>query len=100
MIKIVDTDNMERVLQIRDLPKPAKHVAFNPRGDILTVSCTDGIVYFYSLKEEQPQLLRKIDGLVNALESEDEASAVAEWHPDGRAFAAPTATRGITASTA
>ncbi|KAL9050380.1 MAG: hypothetical protein Q9162_006660 [Coniocarpon cinnabarinum] len=94
VIKIVDTENMQRLLQIGDLPKPAKHVAFNPSGDILTASCADGVVYFYSMKEEQPELIRKIDGLVRAVETDDEASVKAEWHPDGRAFAAATATRG------
>ena len=94
LIKIVDVDNMDHVLQIRGLNKPAKHVTFDPSGNILTASCSDGNVYFYSMREAQPELIRKVDGLIRALETSEYASSKVEWHPDGRAFAAPTATRG------
>lgn len=95
VIKIVDTENLDHVLQIRELSRPAKHLTFDPSGNILTASCSDGSVHFYSLKEEQPELIRRIDALVRAIETDDEASAKVQWHPDGRAFAAPTPTRGI-----
>ena len=95
LIKVVDTENMERVFTIRDLNKPAKHVSFDPSGNILTASCSDGNVYFYSMKEERPELVRKVDGLIRSVEGEDEACVKALWHPDGRAFAAPTAARGL-----
>lgn len=37
--------------------------------------------------------MRKVDGLIRQLETTDEASSRAIWHPDGRAFAVPTVTR-------
>ena len=42
-----------------------------------------------------PELVKKVDGLIRPLETDLEASSRAIWHPDGRAFAAPTATRDI-----
>ena len=94
-IKIVDTRDMTRVLYIRDLPKPPKHLSFHPSGSHLAVSCTDGIVYVYSVTTEDPTLSRKFDGLIRRLEPDDEKSSKAIWHPDGRAFATPTATRDV-----
>ena len=86
---------MTRVLYLRDLPKPTKHLSFHPSGAYLAVSCTDGVIYIYSLSTEEPELVRKVDGVIRSLETDVETSARAVWHPDGRAFAAPTATREI-----
>lgn len=94
-VKIIDTGDMTRVLYIRDLPKSTKHLTFHPSGSYLAISCTDGIVYIYSITTEQPDLVRKVDGLIRSLEGDAEASSRAIWHPDGRAFAAPTATKDI-----
>ena len=86
---------MTQVLYLRDLPKSAKHLTFDPSGTFLAVSCIDGIIYIYSLSTEQPDLIRKVDGLIQVLEPDSEKSSKAVWHPDGRAFAAPTTTRDI-----
>ncbi|KAL8900736.1 MAG: hypothetical protein Q9207_005550 [Kuettlingeria erythrocarpa] len=94
-IKIVDIQDMIKLLHIRDLPKPPKHLSFHPSGSYLAASCTDGIVYIYSINTEEPTLVKKIDGLIRRLESDDERSSRAIWHPDGRAFAIPTATREV-----
>ncbi len=82
-------------MHLREQPKPAKHVTFDPTGSFVTVSCSDGIVYLYSLSTEEPELIRKIDGVIRRLETDDEATSRAVWHPDGRAFAAATGTRDI-----
>ena len=94
-VKVVDTGEMTRVLYLRDIPKPTKHLSFHPSGSYLAASGTDGIVYIYSLTTEEPKLLRKVDGLIRNLEADAEASSSAIWHPDGRAFAVPTATRDV-----
>lgn len=86
---------MTRVLYLREHPKPAKHVTFHHSGSYIAVSCTDGIIYIYSLSTEAPEMLRKVDGVIRNLETDAEMSSRAIWHPDGRAFAAPTATRDI-----
>ena len=83
------------VLYLRDMPKPTNHLSFDPSGTYITASCTDGIVYLYRLSKEEPELIRKIDGLILSLETESDKSSKVIWHPDGRAFAAPTATRDI-----
>src|SRR4051794_20981847 len=85
---------MTRVLYLRERTKPVKHLSFHPDGSYLAASCSDGLVYVYSLSTEEPQLVKKVDGLIRCLETESEASSRAIWHPDGTAFAAPTATRG------
>lgn len=87
---------MDRVLYLREQQKAVKSVSFDPSGALLSVCCSDGIIYFYNVQSDQPQLVRKVDGLIRAVETEDEASVQAVWHPDGRAFAVPTATRGRT----
>ncbi|MCJ1432139.1 hypothetical protein MMC27_001495 [Xylographa pallens] len=94
-VKIVNTRDSDRILFLRNQPKPTKHLSFHPSGSYLAASCTDGIVYIYSLSTEEPELERKVDGLIRALETDAEPSSKAIWHPDGRAFAAPTATRDI-----
>ncbi|KAL9109577.1 MAG: hypothetical protein Q9227_005757 [Pyrenula ochraceoflavens] len=77
------------------LPKPAKHVAWDPKGRYIAVSCTNGIIYVHSMTSEGPRLVREIDGIVTPSENESLVSTKAVWHPDGRTFAAPTATRDI-----
>jgi len=93
-VKLVDVNDMTRVQYLREQEKPVKHISFHPNGRLLTVSCTDGVIYVYSIDGPVPELTKKIDGIVKRLESEEQASAEVAWHPDGRAFAAPTATKG------
>ncbi|KAF2840400.1 putative chromosome segregation protein [Patellaria atrata CBS 101060] len=93
VVKVVNTNDMTRVIYLRDQPRSVKHVSFDPSGTYLTASCTDGVVYVYSLSSEQPKLVRKVDDLIRSLEPEVEASSKVVWHPDGRAFGAPTGTR-------
>ena len=86
---------MTKVLYLREQPKPAKHLSFDKSGSTIAMSCCDGIVYMYSLSSEEPKLLKKLDGLIKSLETEAESSSKVFWHPDGRAFAVPTATRDL-----
>ncbi|WPH01207.1 Hypothetical protein R9X50_00404300 [Acrodontium crateriforme] len=92
-VKIVNTQDMTKVSYLRDQSRPVKHVSFDSSGSTLAVSCTDGMIYMYSVSSEVPQLLKRVDGLIPMLETDAEATAKVVWHPDGRAFAAPTATR-------
>lgn len=93
-IKIVNVDDMTRVRYIRDLAKPIKHVTFDFNGEYLMTSCTDGSIHVYDTMSEEPQLLRKVEGLIPRVEPDVQTSSAVVWHPDGRAFAAPTATKG------
>lgn len=92
VVKVVNTQDMTRVLYLREQAKPVKHVSFDHSGSLLAVSCSDGFVYMYSLSSEEPQLIKKLDGLIKVLETDSQSSAKIIWHPDGRAIAAPTAT--------
>jgi len=47
----------------------------------------------YSISSETPQLLKRLDGLIKATETDAETSSRVVWHPDGRAFVVPTATK-------
>ncbi|KAE9372139.1 chromosome segregation protein-like protein [Stipitochalara longipes BDJ] len=95
VVKIIRTNDTSVVMSLREQPKPVKHLSFDPSSKYIALSCTDGLIYVYSLVNDEPELVRKIDGLIRTLETEDEVSSKVVWHPDGRAFAAPTATRDI-----
>ncbi|KAB5586068.1 WD40-repeat-containing domain protein [Coniochaeta sp. 2T2.1] len=94
-VKLVDTENMTNVRTLREHNKPTKHLSFHPKGDLLALSCTDGTIYVYSLTSEQPELIRKVDGVIGRLEADADASSKVVWHPDGRAFAVATPTSDI-----
>lgn len=94
-VKIVNTKEITQVKHLREHSKPARHVTLDPQGRMAALSCTDGIIYIYSLTAEEPQLIRKVDGIIGAVDSETEISTRVVWHPDGRAFAVPTPTKDI-----
>ncbi|KAB8303801.1 hypothetical protein EYC80_005175 [Monilinia laxa] len=94
-VKIVDTNNVNHIMYLDEHEKPAKHISFDPSNNFITLSCTDGMIYIYSLLEDNARLLRKIDGMIRAVETDDEISSKVVWHPDGRVFAAPTSTRDV-----
>jgi chromosome transmission fidelity protein 4 len=94
-VKLVGIEDNTKLLNLNEHGKPTKHLTFDPKGSMLTLSCTDGVIYVYSLTAEHPELIRKVDGVIGRLETESEASCRAVWHPDGRAFAVPTPTRDI-----
>nr|POF17785.1 minichromosome loss protein 1 [Quercus suber] len=93
-VKIVKVNDMSKVLFLRDQTKPVKHVSFDMSGSTIAASSSDGTLYMYSISSEEPQLVKRIDGLISALETDAEESAQVAWHPDGRAFAAPTRMKG------
>ena len=95
VVKVVKTSDPSSVVYLREQLKPVKHISFDPTSTYLALSCTDGLVYIYSLEGDEPELIRKIDGLIRTVETDAEVCAKVAWHPDGRAFAAPTATRDI-----
>ena len=94
-VKVVNIEDTYKILYLKEQPKPIKHLSFDPSGSYITASCTDGNVYLYSLSKEEPELVRKVEGVIRSLEAESEITSRTIWHPDGRAFAAPTATRDI-----
>ncbi|CAG8402790.1 unnamed protein product [Penicillium salamii] len=94
-VKMVKVDDMHQVKYLREQSKGTKHVTFDPSSRYATISGTDGILYIYSLEEDEPQLVRKLDGAIRRLEAEAEATSKAVWHPDGTAFATAEATRDI-----
>ncbi|KAF7518816.1 hypothetical protein G7054_g13326 [Neopestalotiopsis clavispora] len=94
-VKVVNTSDNSQVRTLKEHGKPTKHLVFDPKGNTVALSCTDGVVYIYSLTSEEPELIRKMDGIIGALDAESEISSLVAWHPDGRAFALPTPTRDI-----
>ncbi|OLL24004.1 Minichromosome loss protein 1 [Neolecta irregularis DAH-3] len=87
VVKIINTSDMLRVIQLRNQSRSIKHVTFHPAGTVVCASCTDGIIYIYSLSTDEPTLLKKLDGVIPRVEPESDISCKALWHPDGRAFA-------------
>ena len=94
-MKVVNTADMNQILYLREQPRSVKHVSFDPSGSTLAVSCTDGMIYIYSISSKTPQLTKRIDGIIKGLDPDAESSAEVFWHPDGRAFAVPNQTRGM-----
>lgn len=94
-VKLVNIEDMTQVKYLREQAKGTKHITFDPNGRFVAVSCTDGVVYLYTMDTEEPELVRKLDGAIRRLEPEDEATARVVWHPDGTAFASAEATRDI-----
>lgn len=95
-VKVVGTEDTSKIFHLKEHNKPTKHVAFDPKGSLLALSCTDGLVYVYSMTApDGPELIKKVDGVIGANETASESSSAVAWHPDGRAFAAPTPTRDI-----
>ncbi|KAK2592938.1 DNA polymerase alpha accessory factor Mcl1 [Conoideocrella luteorostrata] len=94
-VKLVNTKDITQVKHLRDHSKPARHVSLDQHGSLAALSCTDGIIYVYSLTAEEPELIRTVDGIIGAVDSEMEVSTRVVWHPDGRAFAVPTPTKEI-----
>lgn len=94
-VKIVNTKDITKFWHLREHARAARNVSFDPSGNLIAVSCTDGIIYVYSLTADEPELIRKVDGIIASVDSESEVSTQVAWHPDGRAFAVPTPTKDI-----
>jgi chromosome transmission fidelity protein 4 len=94
-VKIVNTQDISQVKYLREHARAVRNVSFDPQGRLVALSGTDGIVYVYSLTAEEPELIRKVDGVIGAVDTDTENSTRAAWHPDGRAFAVPTPMRDI-----
>ncbi|OJD26907.1 hypothetical protein ACJ73_01699 [Blastomyces percursus] len=95
VVKVVNLHDMTIVKYLRYQSKGVKHVNFDPTGRFIAVSGSDGIIYIYSVDGPQPELVKKIDGIIGRLETDHEATSRAVWHPDARAFAAVEPTRDI-----
>ncbi|KAI1210636.1 WD40 repeat-like protein [Annulohypoxylon truncatum] len=94
-VKLVRTDDNTKIRHLKEHNKSTKHLSFDTKGTTVALACTDGIVYVYSLTSDEPELIKKVDGVIGALDTESDASSKISWHPDGRAFAVPTPTRDI-----
>jgi len=95
VVKVVNTNDNVQIMYLRDQSRSVKHVTFHPTGTYLAASGTDGIIYVYSISSQQPSLIKKVEDVIQALEPDDDATSKAAWHPDGRAFAAVTPTKGM-----
>ncbi|KAK7416256.1 DNA polymerase alpha accessory factor Mcl1 [Neonectria punicea] len=94
-VKLVNTQDIMQVRHLREHGRQVRHVSFDPLGRLVALSGVDGIIYVYSLTAEEPELIRKVDGVIGALDQMDDATAKVAWHPDGRAFAVSTPTKDI-----
>lgn len=95
VVNVISLEDTRQKRILRDQPRAVKHVAFDNTGKQLAVSCTDGNIYMYSLEGDEPEIVKKVDGMIKSLETDAESSSRVLWHPDGRAFATPTALRDV-----
>lgn len=85
---------------MRDLPAAVKHLSFDPSGTILAIALQNGDIRIHTFDSATSTISdaeKVLSGLGRKLDGEDQASARIIWHPDGRAFGVPTATRGDSA---
>ena len=94
-VKIVNRHDIEQIHVLRSHPKPIKHLSYDPTGTWLAASCTDGKIYMYNVEGEEPKYVRAIDGIIQRLETHDDATSKCFWHPAGRVFACGTASREV-----
>ncbi|KAF2207578.1 hypothetical protein CERZMDRAFT_115090 [Cercospora zeae-maydis SCOH1-5] len=94
-VKIVNTTDMTNMMVLRDHLRPVKQVSFDVSGTTLAASCTDGMIYMYSLSSEQPQLVKRLDGMIGMVQPDSEENVRVAWHPDGRAWVVPTLEREL-----
>lgn len=94
-MKIVNVETGD-VIYARDHSKPVKHVSWCPTGELLlTLSCTDGSIYAYEVRDKEAFLVKKLPAIINALETDADQTTRAVWHPDGKAFAVSLPIRGL-----
>jgi len=96
-VKIVNTADMSRVVHLRDLPAAVKHLSFDPDGATLSITLQNGdirIHEFDPFASTVSDAIKVLSGIGRALNGDEQSSAKAAWHPDGRAFGVATATRG------
>lgn len=92
--KVVNTISPSRLMILRGHTKSVKHITFHPNGNTVTTSCCDGSIYVFSITSENVSLVKKIDGIIPAVDVDSETSSKASWHPDGSVFGAPTHSQG------
>lgn len=94
-VSVVNMKDIHQVKRLRDQTCSVKHVSFNNTGTQLAASCVDGTICIYSLKSEEPELIKRVENMIKRLEPDAESSSRVLWHPTGKAFATPTALREV-----
>ena len=94
-VKLVNRHDIEQIHVLRSHPKPIKHLSYDPTGTWLAASCTDGKIYMYNVEGEEPKFAKAIDGVIQRLETADDATSKCFWHPAGQVFACATASREL-----
>ncbi|RPA88577.1 hypothetical protein L873DRAFT_1824309, partial [Choiromyces venosus 120613-1] len=78
VVKVINVKDNHKIMNLQSQSQSDRHLAFHPTGIIIA---------------EEPELVKKVNGIINAMDEESEACWKIAWHPDGRAFAAQTPTR-------
>ncbi|KAK9461375.1 WD40-repeat-containing domain protein [Lipomyces oligophaga] len=96
-VKLINVQDITRTITLAGHKKGLRHISFHPNGVLVSTSSIDSTLRIYDISsEEDPQLVKEIDGLTPAIRNEfDETSAKVCWHPDGRTFATQNKTRSI-----
>lgn len=94
-VKIVKRHDIEQIHVLRNHPKPIKHLSYDPTGTWLAASCIDGKIYMYNVEGEEPRFVGATDGIIQRLETADDATSKCFWHPAGQVFACSTASREV-----
>ncbi len=109
-VKIVNINDITKIITI-DHDVSVNHVSYNPIGTTIATTSADGIVRFFSISSQDPELIRSIPDITPKVNKTDFLiagfmedgtendelfiSSKLKWHPDGNLFALPSKSHDI-----
>lgn len=92
MVKVVKVRDILKIIELKDHPRGVKHVSYHNSGLVISTSCADGSLRFFSISSEEPELVQTIEGICPSSDGSDSKSISVAWHPDGQCLALPLKT--------
>ncbi|KAJ3032868.1 hypothetical protein HK097_005050, partial [Rhizophlyctis rosea] len=88
-ITLVDLNDLHHILTLKGHSRSVKSLAFDPKGEFLVSSSSDGTVRVWDMKNDEGRCVKTLEGLI--LQSEPESGEVCRiaWHKSGSQFAIP-----------
>ncbi|KAI9017336.1 WD40-repeat-containing domain protein [Gaertneriomyces semiglobifer] len=88
-IKLVDIDEITNIKTLKGHTRGLKSLAFDPVGDFLVSTGSDGDVNIWDLRQDQPKIARVLRGIIPISDIESREYCRMAWHPSGSHFAVP-----------
>ncbi|KAI0320775.1 WD40 repeat-like protein [Amylostereum chailletii] len=98
-VKIVDLEDVTKVLVLDGYKDCVRRVTWDPSGSLVTTSGADGGVFVWDVTQEEPRKVKSIEGIIPAVKDKASREFVydcsAVWHPGGQYFVVATRTHEI-----